>query len=307
MPAMEIPKLRDGARRKTEITCDGSIEELFDILGKVCGGEPLPDRIRRKPGYALYGAPQPPEQPDLFGGAEKEDENRCRGAEKSPENTTLSRPRAALIKREFFEISAKAYDDFVYAWMSEFPIEREIISFARKVIFAARKAGGKSGVSSFESRFAAEKAASDRGDPEVCTVLNAAFKTGREVERLKGLLRFSPAARGIHIARCGPDHFALPALAGHFTRRFGGLPWAIIDEKRRLVLTRLEGEEASILPFDPCHPWFAETPAAPDAWENLWTNYHRSVNNESRNNPALQRQFMPARYWKYLPEISPKD
>jgi probable DNA metabolism protein len=307
---MEIPKLREDAYRKTEIIYDGSIEELFEILGKVREGAPLPGRIRRKPGYARYGPPRPAapaEQPELFDGPENGGGKLLHAAEKSPENTAVSLPRAVLIKREFFEISAAAHDDFVYAWMSEFPIEREIIGFAWKVISAARKAAGKTGVSSFESRLAAERAAADRGDPEVCTVLNAAFKTGREVDRLKGLLRFSPGAWGIHIARCGPDYFALPALAGHFTRRFGTLPWAIVDEKRRLVLMRPDGEEARIFPFDPRHPWFAETPAAPDAWEKLWKNYHRSLNNESRNNAALQRQFMPARYWKYLPEMKGEE
>ena len=37
--------------------------------------------------------------------------------------------------------------------------------------------------------------------------------------------------------------------------------------------------------------------------EDLWRLYHRSINNESRNNPGLQRQFMPSRYRKYLNEF----
>jgi probable DNA metabolism protein len=280
--------------RKTEIVYDGSIEGLFGILGKVCRGDPPPDIIRRKPGYALYGPPLSgvsPKQPDLFG--ESAEESPVYNGGDSPENS-------ARFAAEFFEISAGAYDRVVHAWMSEFPIEHAIIGFARKVVFAAREAGERSP----ESRFAAERAAADRGDPDVAAVINAAWKVSREAERLRGLLRFSPAAGGVHIARCEPDHFTLPALAEHFSRRFGGIPWAIIDEKRRLVLTRPEGEEARILPLDPGHPLFAEKDLpGGDAWENLWRNYHRSINNESRNNPALQRQFMPARYWKYLPEM----
>jgi probable DNA metabolism protein len=38
-------------------------------------------------------------------------------------------------------------------------------------------------------------------------------------------------------------------------------------------------------------------------WEKLWQHYHKTINNESRNNPNLQRQFMPKRYWKYLTEL----
>ncbi|MCL2215341.1 MAG: DUF4130 domain-containing protein, partial [Treponema sp.] len=39
-----------------------------------------------------------------------------------------------------------------------------------------------------------------------------------------------------------------------------------------------------------------------DKWEALWKHYHKTINNESRDNPNLQRQLMPRRYWKYLPE-----
>jgi hypothetical protein len=44
---------------------------------------------------------------------------------------------------------------------------------------------------------------------------------------------------------------------------------------------------------------------AGDSWEDLWRLYHRSVSNESRKNLKLQRQFMPARYQKYLCEFGP--
>jgi probable DNA metabolism protein len=38
-------------------------------------------------------------------------------------------------------------------------------------------------------------------------------------------------------------------------------------------------------------------------WEQLWQTYHKAINNEDRANPKLQKQFMPKRYWKYLPEL----
>jgi probable DNA metabolism protein len=39
-----------------------------------------------------------------------------------------------------------------------------------------------------------------------------------------------------------------------------------------------------------------------DEWEELWKHYHKTINNEDRDNPGLQKQLMPKRYWKYLPE-----
>lgn len=132
--------------------------------------------------------------------------------------------------------------------------------------------------------------------------LKTAYRAGREIDRLKGLLRFTPNREGVFIARCTPDFDILPALSRHFSLRFGDVNWAIIDERRGCALMRKMGEEARMVPFDPEHPWFSNS-GGDDPWEKLWKNYHRSVNNESRANPKLQKQFMPERYWKYLPEM----
>jgi probable DNA metabolism protein len=186
--------------------------------------------------------------------------------------------------------------------MSELPIEAELIRFAWKVLEAGRNAAG--GLFSPAAREDAEAAAADRGDPDVETVCVAAHKVWKELDRLRGLLRFSPGAGGVQIARCAPDHFVLPGLAGHFSLRFGESAWAIIDERRCLALARGLGAGVRIVPLD-------ETPrsiAAPgrneggDPWEELWRSYHRVIANESRYNPRLQNQFMPRRYRKYLPE-----
>jgi probable DNA metabolism protein len=97
-----------------------------------------------------------------------------------------------------------------------------------------------------------------------------------------------------------PDYFVLPLLAGHFARRFGNIPWAIIDEKRRIVLSCDPGETPRLARLSE-----KELPAAGeyDGWEKLWRNYFRSAANESRLNPGLQKQFMPRRYWEYLSEL----
>ena len=137
-----------------------------------------------------------------------------------------------------------------------------------------------------------------------------------EIHRLMGFLRFTPDSNGVYTARCSPDYFILPALARHFYLRFGeGTAWAIIDEKRDICLYREINSTPRLKPA-------SQTPAsesdpkttnglknapgfdiASDFYEELWRLYHRSVNNESRKNPRLQRQFMPERYRKYLSEL----
>ena len=186
-----------------------------------------------------------------------------------------------------FELSVDAYYAVIHARMSCLSIEREISGFIEKVC----KAG---------NRAAAARAASDRGDPDTIAVLKAAGKVQTEIHRLTGLLRFSPGPDGVYTAMCSPDYYILPALAEHFTLRFGGTPWAIIDEKRGLCLERKNDKPVRLVPVS------LSVPAGgnhEDSWEDLWRLYHRSVNNEARSNPRLQRQFMPERYQKYLPEL----
>jgi len=191
--------------------------------------------------------------------------------------------------------------------MSELPVTAEIVRFGRKVLAAA-------------GRREAYLAATDRGDPDVQAVEAAAYRVWHEFDRLRGLLRFSPDANGEYIARCEPDHFVLPALGPHFRERFGQTPWAIIDEKRRLCL-RCDQEQAleffyynesenmvkpdsgSAGGFPQVFAGHVPTSYPTDEWEDLWRLYHKTINNESRSNPELQKQFMPKRYWKYLTEM----
>jgi len=192
---------------------------------------------------------------------------------------------------KIFELSIDAYYTALYAQMSCNPIKKEIAKFVEKVSRA-------------RNRDEANRAATDRGNSDVLVVLKEAAKVTHEIHRLTGLLRFSPESDGVYTARCAPDNFILPALAEHFTLRFGETPWAIIDEKRGLCLRKTNGSEAVLLPFSTALPEAAAEKARTDSWEDLWRLYHKSINNESRKNPKLQRQFMPERYHKYLTELN---
>ncbi|MDR0709786.1 MAG: TIGR03915 family putative DNA repair protein [Spirochaetaceae bacterium] len=268
-----------------DIIDDESLGELFGIPG-------LPEHLRSPDPEAPSG------QGGLFGDA-------CLPPARLSVPVSLEQ-----IPLEFRRLSLNAYNAAVLAALSELPLGAAIPRFCRKVFSAAENAGGV--FAGEEARLAADRVASDRGDEDVRAVLEAAAKVTREIDRLRGLLRFCPDKAGIYTARCAPDHFVLPALAGHFEPRFGDTPWAIIDEKRRLALVRFSGEETRLVNG-------AEDPAASatssdrtasagkpakDRWEELWRTYHRSVDNEARKNPKLQRQFMPERYWKYLTEMN---
>ena len=195
-----------------------------------------------------------------------------------------------------FELSSNAFDAVIHAWMSEFPVTGEIVRYGQKVL-------------KNRNRREAEKAASDRGDTDVRVLTGASYKVWHEIQRLKGLLRFCPDDSGVYIACCEPDHFVLPAFGSHFRERFGDTPWVIIDEKRRLFLRCANGTDFEFGLLDlfevkqtaNSKNTISEYPSG--EWENLWKHYHKTINNESRNNPGLQKRFMPKRYWKYLTEL----
>ncbi len=198
--------------------------------------------------------------------------------------------------QSLFEISSNAFDNIMLAWLSELPVEREITAYGRGVLAAARD------FNSFDDkRRAAAKAANNRTDADTLTTLTTAYKVQIEIHRMMGLLRFTKNEDGEFIAKCEPDHFILPCLGDFFTARFGDTPWAIIDEKRRLVLSKKHGERAKINILEDAAEGISA--AKSDEWEDLWKHYHKTINNEDRNNPDLQRQLMPKRYWKHLPEV----
>jgi hypothetical protein len=295
-----------------EYSYDGTVGGIFTVLDRICRSpDPealLPDRVRgplrrawkTRPAEGPLSGDTSPAQPDLFG---ETPASSIEAIGIGP-GGCLSPPDIPAA-RHLYGLSANAYDRFIHGWMSEFPIEAELIRFAWKVLDAGRNAAG--GPGSPEARERAEAAAADRGDQDAGTVLSAARKVWNELDLLRGLLRFSPGSSGIYLARCAPDHFVLPGLAGHFTRRFGETPWAILDERRSLALVRPAGEEARLIPPEAL-PHSITVPGhngsgKKESWEDLWRNYHRVINNESRSNPRLQRQFMPGRYRKYLPEV----
>ncbi|WP_461256034.1 TIGR03915 family putative DNA repair protein [Treponema sp. R80B11-R83G3] len=198
--------------------------------------------------------------------------------------------------RNLFELSANAFNGIIMAWISELPIEKEIISFGKGILSAAQNFNGTD-----DKRRAAERAANNRANADVLTVLTTANRVQIEVHRMMGLLRFSVNEDGQYVAKCDTDHFVLPCLGEFFTARFGDTPWAIIDEKRSLRLGRKPGDKAKI---DILEESIEGIPCAEnDEWEELWKHYHKTINNEDRKNTDLQRQFMPKRYWKHLPEM----
>ncbi|HBA85699.1 MAG TPA: hypothetical protein DCZ95_16580 [Verrucomicrobia bacterium] len=130
-------------------------------------------------------------------------------------------------------------------------------------------------------------------------VLAQSRKVGSEIHRLKGLLRFRQLPDGVFWAPIEPDYNVTYAVAPYFTRRMADQNWIIHDLRRQFAAVWHRRK----LRYGPV-PEGADLPTGGDSgeWEALWQTYFKSVAIPERRNPRLQRQNMPARYWKYLIE-----
>ena len=143
------------------------------------------------------------------------------------------------------------------------------------------------------------------GHPIVSDVNKAEFKLGREIERLYGLVRFASVSGGknqmpIMYSEIEPDNDVLEFLASHFVDRFKNEPFIIHDKKREKALIAYQRQwhisdfSNEIVMTNTCEE---------EEYRGLWQRYFDIIAIKERTNPKCQKNFMPIRYWKHLPEI----
>ena len=120
---------------------------------------------------------------------------------------------------------------------------------------------------------------------------------GKELEHLKGFLRFKETTNGILYAACAPDNDILISLAPHFIRRLAS-PFVLHDVSRGYAVCyngetvlRIEAEEATI-----------PVSATEEEIAALWASYFKNVAIRARTNKKQQDNLMPRRYRKFMPE-----
>ena len=145
-------------------------------------------------------------------------------------------------------------------------------------------------------------------DPVVLKVRKTGEKVAKEVLRMKGIIRFRQIEPGFFYAPIEPDHQITPLLTEHFQKRFADQRWFIHDRRRNCGVL-YDGNEARFLKEVDLKPELENL--TPDSscfsreeldWQKLWNVYFKSIEIRERTNPKLQRQHLPARYWKYLTE-----
>jgi probable DNA metabolism protein len=193
---------------------------------------------------------------------------------------------AALEKK----LSLAACNMLMHVWLSELPASDELLfRYMRKVFDAP------------------SSIATDFADPDVMAVKKIAAKVSREREHLMQFVRFQKTADDIFFAPVSPLYNVLPLTLPYFTDRFADQKWLIYDLKRRYGYYYDLKDVAEIILDHDKHllsGQLDETLMSPDEklLQGMWKEYTLSLVIRERLNPKLQRQHMPRRFWRFMPE-----
>jgi probable DNA metabolism protein len=178
----------------------------------------------------------------------------------------------------------------MHVWLSELPESDELLfRYMRKA---------------FDSPLSI---ATNFADDDVLEVKKIAQKVSREREHITQFVRFQKAADDMFFAPVSPIYNVLPLALDYFTDRFADQKWLIYDVKRRYgyyydlktaTEVSLDNDEHLL------DGKLDEALMAKDEklFQKMWKEYTLSLTIKERLNPKLQRQHMPRRFWKYLPE-----
>ncbi|MCS7279344.1 MAG: TIGR03915 family putative DNA repair protein [Thermodesulfobacteriaceae bacterium] len=138
-------------------------------------------------------------------------------------------------------------------------------------------------------------------DEDINKLYKAEKSFHREKHRFLGLLRFIELPDKTLWAKFAPKFNLLPKLWNHFVRRFPKENMIIFDTLRKLIfiyreknkgLFWIDGLEIEILPTI-------------DPFIKLWQTYFREIAVPERKSYKRQRERLPLRFRKFLPEFYP--
>lgn len=149
---------------------------------------------------------------------------------------------------------------------------------------------------------------SNFSEPVVVEVHKLHQKVCREAQRIHMFTRFQKTIEGSYYASYAPMYDVLPLCIPHFQDRFADQPWIIYDLKRNYgfmydlkTVTRIVFDDLKV---NSQNGQLHASLLADDEklFQRLWKQYFKSICIEERRNDKVHWQFLPRRFWKYLPE-----
>lgn len=148
------------------------------------------------------------------------------------------------------------------------------------------------------------------GDDDVLRVKDIAQKVGADARKLIQFVRFQETSDGIWFAPVSPRYNVLSLIVPHFKARYAGQPWIIYDTMRNIGLyydahtvQEISFSQKDLAELKSGTLDSGKLSDEEAFFQKMWKEYFQRITIKERINLKLQRQHMPKRYWKYLPEI----
>ena len=119
-----------------------------------------------------------------------------------------------------------------------------------------------------------------------------------EIHRFHGFIRFMECESGALYAPFSPDNDICDLLLPHFRARLPHFPFVLHDVKRKKAAV-YDGKNSFVAYLGEANVLLS---ANEQGWQSLWKEYYQAVNIPSRERLKQMRNYMPARYWKFMPE-----
>jgi len=139
------------------------------------------------------------------------------------------------------------------------------------------------------------------GNADVVTYNEILGRVNYECHRMRGFVRFRETKSGVMYAPIRPDHDILEFIMPLFRDRFHIQKFAIYDVGRK-KLGLYDGKTYEIGYMEDL-PEVELTDDEMDL-QRVWKIYYDAVSIESRKSERRRKNFMPARYWEFMTEIT---
>lgn len=190
------------------------------------------------------------------------------------------------------KLSGKNNQLIFYAFLSEeHGIEMKIYRFLRRL---------------FSEHFNIE---TDFGDPDVLYLTQTSRKVKQEAMRMLQFVRFQHTKDGLYFCGIEPRYDVIPLVVSQFQKRFADQRWLLYDLKRNygMLYDKDKAQEVVISnkEFSSITGQVNENvlQEGEEFYQKLWKSYFTHINIQERKNLKLQRQHLPRRFWKLLPEM----
>ncbi len=145
-------------------------------------------------------------------------------------------------------------------------------------------------------------------DNFVLKLTNIQKKVGRETQRVIMFVRFQKTIDDIYYASFDPKYNVIPLTISHFRNRFADQKWVIFDTRRKYgyyydlnevrevtIGNQKVNNNSGKVENDILH-------VSEKLFQKLWKSYYDTINIKERKNLKVHMQFLPKRFWKFLPE-----